>query len=151
MIYNTTFMKYILVPMCFLLISFQKQHNVAHATADDIDSMIAWKINSDITTPIDIKGRDIMTRRNAIKFDLSLFRARILNVATQCKPRNETWEVDSRALLVLWYRSGRKDTMCVGNLPIISINGRLYDMPNRDIPYLLDSLYFDAMSKLPRQ
>jgi hypothetical protein len=143
-------MRYLLILLSVSLVSFQSQKPPRTATrkADDIDSIIAYKINSSISSDFDI---DCIAVRNfsdeVKKFDLTRFKPRILNDLAAGKPTTENWSVDARAQIQIWHHSGKVDTVCTCNLMAVSLNGEVFTIPNRDIIYLLDSLYLDATQK----
>ena len=142
-------MNYLLILLSVYWVSFeyQNQHSVNRKT-DDIDSIIAYKISSGTSSEMDIDCNAVTNFTEEVKrFDLTRFKPRILNDVAARKSTSDNWTVDARAQIQIWHHSGKVDTVCTCNLMTISLNGEVFTIPNRDIIYLLDSLYLDATQK----
>lgn len=138
-------MRYSIWFVLFFLVSSQLYaQRTAGLNANDIDSIIAYKINSDRTSMIDIKCSELKGYGDEVeKFNLTRYKNRIVDDLRTGKPALENLPVDARAVIELWHKSGKVDTVCTCNLMYVSVNRKEYNLPNRDITYLLDSLYID--------
>lgn len=84
--------------------------------------------------------------------NLTSYKNRIITDLSSRLGIERRYPVDSRSQLFL-YRAGR-DTICLGVLPDVSVNGDVYQINGSDLVYLLDSIWsanFTRMSNDKRR
>lgn len=139
---------------CACLIFFPflqlKQNKKTVQKKDDIDSIIVYKLSPYSNYPVYVECQRIKTHPHVIKFSLLQFKNRILHDMSirDSFPGSNQFDVKSR--VEIWYKSGKVDILCLGPLPGMSINDKMFEL-GPDLNNLLDSLYDDWEDKQPNK
>jgi hypothetical protein len=108
-----------------------KSQNIKTNEEDEITKEKAYIIHDALNGKMPsndpkVECSTFLQRDDLDTFDLTNFRGNISDLFCYPMKRFDSFDVNARAELLIWYKSGKVDTICTGRTRFFMINGTVY-------------------------
>jgi len=141
------------------LCAFQKvSSSKKNEQADEISKIKAYIIHGSlqgmkIATPIDIKCSIFLQMEDLDSFDLTKYKDEVTKIISFPNKKVNWTDIDTRAKLLIWHKSGRVDSVCMSYLPEIMTNSSVYisDSTKYGFYHPYDNFMYFLRGHFPKQ